>query len=105
MAVLQQKNLFCINASWTICSLGIWTLASNCLSYATLQEVKCLHLLKGFSPKHFETMMKKAKRGHISDLLLELSFEHQIYEMVDAEGDRGLSFNEVLDIFLYEYRN
>ncbi|KAM3324940.1 putative protein isoform X1 [Capsicum chacoense] len=58
------------------------------------KEVKCLHLLKGFSPKHFETMMKKAKRGHISDLLLELSFEHQIYDMVDAEGDRGLSFNE-----------
>ncbi|KAG5593380.1 hypothetical protein H5410_043894, partial [Solanum commersonii] len=59
------------------------------------KEVKCLHLLKGFSPKHFETMMKKAKRGHISDLLLELPIEHQIYDMVDAERDRGLPFNQV----------
>ncbi|KAK6779378.1 hypothetical protein RDI58_021562 [Solanum bulbocastanum] len=59
------------------------------------KEVKCLHLLKGFSPKHFETMMKKGKGGHISDLLLELPIEHQIYDMVDAEGDRGLPFNQV----------
>lgn len=66
----------------------------------TLQEVKCLHLLKAFSPKHFETMMKKGKRGQISDLLLELPIEHQIYDMVDAEGDRGLPFNQVLNIFL-----
>ncbi|CAN4117294.1 unnamed protein product [Withania somnifera] len=59
------------------------------------KEIKCLHLLKGFSPKHFETMMKKASRGHVSDMLLELSIEHQIYDMVDAEGDRGLPFNQV----------
>ncbi|KAJ8532712.1 hypothetical protein K7X08_015601 [Anisodus acutangulus] len=59
------------------------------------KEVKCLHLLKGFSPKHFETMIKKAKRGHISDLLLELPIEHQIYDMVDAEGERGLPFIQV----------
>ncbi|MCD7449709.1 hypothetical protein HAX54_001138 [Datura stramonium] len=59
------------------------------------KEVKCLHLLKRFSPKHFETTMKKAKRGHISDLLLELPIEHQIYDMVDAEGDRGLPFIQV----------
>lgn len=70
-----------------------------------LQEVKCLHLLKGFSPKHFETMMKKGKGGNISDLLSELPIEHQIYDMVDAEGDRGLPFNQVLDVFFYECQN
>lgn len=70
-----------------------------------LQEVKCLHLLKGFSPKHFETMMKKGKGGNISDLLSELPIEHQIYDMVDAEGYRGLPFNQVLDVFFYECQN
>lgn len=73
------------------------------------KELECLYLLKAFSRKHFEpkssmrgcddldneTAMKKAKRGHISDLLLELPIEHQIYDMVDAEGGRGLPFIEV----------
>ncbi|XP_057504442.1 uncharacterized protein LOC130787950 isoform X1 [Actinidia eriantha] len=73
------------------------------------KEVSCLRLLKSFSPKNFEPktlgcgdddldaeqLVKLGKRGQISDQLLELPIEHQIYEMVDAEGSKGLTITEV----------
>ena len=79
-----------------------------------LQEVKCLQLLKKFSPKHFEPKLsrqgydeldveqttKLGKRGQITDQLVELPIDHQIYDMIDAEGSKGLTFTEVRP-FLY----
>nr|GMD41481.1 General transcription factor 3C polypeptide 1 like [Ipomoea batatas]GMD46254.1 General transcription factor 3C polypeptide 1 like [Ipomoea batatas] len=73
------------------------------------KEVSCLRLLKEFSPKHFEPKSrarecddfdteqptKLARRGQITDQLVDLPIEHQAYDMVDAEGSRGLTITEV----------
>ncbi|KAL6996273.1 hypothetical protein U1Q18_006408 [Sarracenia purpurea var. burkii] len=71
-------------------------------------EVSCLRLLKSFSPNNLEPRtpgrgdddldaehpMKLGKRGQITDQLVELPIEHQIYDMVDAEGPKGLTISE-----------
>lgn len=70
------------------------------------KEVSCLRLLKSFSPKNFEPRTSQngdddvsaehfGKRGQITDQLLELPIEHQIYDMIDAEGSKGLTITEV----------
>ncbi|KAI3774732.1 hypothetical protein L1987_49293 [Smallanthus sonchifolius] len=73
------------------------------------KEVSCLRLLKNFSPETFmpkshgggdddldtEQQVKLAKRGQITDQLFELPIEQQIYDMIDAEGSKGLTLNEV----------
>ncbi|XAR49896.1 hypothetical protein NMG60_11004070 [Bertholletia excelsa] len=70
--------------------------------------VNCLRLLKSFSPKNFEPktlgrrddldmdqLMKMGKRGQITDQVVELPIQHQIYDMVDAEGSKGLTITEI----------
>lgn len=66
-------------------------------------------MLKKFSPKCFEPktqgsglddpdaeqLVKSGKRGQITDQLVELPMEHQIYDMIDAEGPKGLTVIEV----------
>ncbi|KAD2021891.1 hypothetical protein E3N88_42009 [Mikania micrantha] len=72
------------------------------------KEVSCLWLLKSFSPETFMPKSHgdgdddldteqplKVKRGQITDQLLELPIEQQIYEMIDAEGSKGLILHEV----------
>lgn len=65
--------------------------------------------MKKFSPKHFEPKSLKfglddldveepvilGKRGQISDQLVELPLEQQVFDIVDAEGSKGLSKTEV----------
>ncbi|XP_076949075.1 uncharacterized protein LOC143621593 [Bidens hawaiensis] len=61
-------------------------------------EVTCVRLLKKFSPENFmpkEQQVKRVKRGQITEQLLELPIEQQIYDMIDAEGSKGLTYNEV----------
>lgn len=72
--------------------------------------------MKKFSPKHFEPKSLKiglddpdaeeqvilGKRGQINDQLVELPIEHQVYDMIDAEGSKGLTKTEVC-INIYEY--
>lgn len=81
----------------------------ECFAKVKRKEVKCLRLLKKFTPKHFEPKLcgedcdeldaeqttKLGKRGGITDQLVELPIEHQIYDMIDAEGSRGLTSNEI----------
>ncbi|KAL3519979.1 hypothetical protein ACH5RR_018128 [Cinchona calisaya] len=69
----------------------------DCCTKVKDKEVKCLRLLKKFSPKHFdaEQTMKSGKRGRIMDQLVELPIEHQIYDMIDAEGSKGLTYTEL----------
>lgn len=69
------------------------------------KEVSCLKLLKKFCPKHFEPKSLKCglddldieepeilgKRGQMNDQLVELPLEHQVYDIIDAEGSKGLS--------------
>ncbi|XP_010273234.1 PREDICTED: uncharacterized protein LOC104608836 isoform X2 [Nelumbo nucifera] len=71
--------------------------------------VTCLRLLKRFDPKHFQTkalgcgyddhdtdqMVKHGKRGQVTDQLVELPLEHQIHDMIDASGSKGLTVTEV----------
>ncbi|THG08515.1 hypothetical protein TEA_002148 [Camellia sinensis var. sinensis] len=73
------------------------------------KAVNCLRLLKSFSPKNFEPKttglgdddpdteqpVKLGKRGQITDQLVELPIEHQIYDMVDAAGAKGITITEV----------
>jgi general transcription factor 3C polypeptide 1 len=77
----------------------------------TNKKVDCLRLLKKFSPKHFEQKVsgwqpddlnteqpvKLRKRGDITEQLVELPIERQIYDMIDAEGSKGLLITEVFD--------
>ncbi|XP_024973225.1 uncharacterized protein LOC112511735 isoform X3 [Cynara cardunculus var. scolymus] len=79
--------------------------------YATVHNKKviCLRLLNKFSPKSYapsiscggghndlatEQQVKPAKRGQITEQLMELPIERQIYDMIDAEGSKGLTLNE-----------
>ncbi|MDV3199468.1 MAG: hypothetical protein Q8874_02745 [Sweet potato little leaf phytoplasma] len=39
--------------------------------------------------------LPKVKRGQITEQLLELPIEQQIYDMIDAEGSKGLIIHEV----------
>ncbi|KAG9130181.1 hypothetical protein Leryth_018773 [Lithospermum erythrorhizon] len=73
------------------------------------KEVKKLRLLKKFSPEHFdsknhahrsneqdaEQSMKLGKRGHVTEQLMELPIDQQIYDVIDAEGSKGLLIPEV----------
>ncbi|THF99185.1 hypothetical protein TEA_010636 [Camellia sinensis var. sinensis] len=79
--------------------------------------VNCLRLLKSFSPKNFEPKttglgdddpdteqpVKLGKRGQITDQLVELPIEHQIYDMVDAAGAKGITITEANYIIILVY--
>ncbi|KAI9162251.1 hypothetical protein LWI28_025385 [Acer negundo] len=71
---------------------------------------RCIRLLKKFSLKEFERnslgcgdntekeqQMKFGRRSPKNEQLVELPIEHQIYDMVDAEGSEGLTVIEVCD--------
>ncbi|XP_021901086.1 uncharacterized protein LOC110817003 isoform X2 [Carica papaya] len=71
---------------------------------------RCLRLLKKFSPKDFELTAigsgdnldteKQLKFGRTfrrTEQLVELPIEHQIHDMVDAEGSEGLAVMEVCE--------
>lgn len=69
--------------------------------------VSCLRLLKKFEPKYVEPKhagftsvdtdqpVKFGKQGQNIDQLLELPIEHQIYDLIDAEGPKGITLTEV----------
>lgn len=72
----------------------------NCFSCGLLQVERCLRLLKRFSPKDFNYSGKKQflKFGRSiqkTEQTLELAVDNQIYDMVDAEGSKGLAVMEV----------
>lgn len=65
-------------------------------------------MLKEFSPKIFEPrvlgcvddgydeqQVKFGKKCQVTNQLVELPIEHQIYDMIDAAGPEGLTFMEV----------
>ncbi|XP_020591544.1 uncharacterized protein LOC110032283 isoform X2 [Phalaenopsis equestris] len=73
------------------------------------KDVSCLRLLKEFDPKYFlpkafmhryrcsnsENLVRSGKRGQITDQLVEVPLDHQIYDMIDAEGQRGITILEL----------
>ncbi|PKU70118.1 hypothetical protein MA16_Dca020607 [Dendrobium catenatum] len=72
------------------------------------KNVSCLRLIKKFDPKYFlpksfmhghngsdsENLVKTGKRGQITDQLVEVPLEHRIYDMIDAEGQKGITILE-----------
>lgn len=77
------------------------------------QKVSCLRLLKSFSPESFtpkghgggdddldtDTQLQPVKRGQITEQVLELPIEQQIYDMIDASGSKGVILNEVCHFY------
>ncbi|KAL5728992.1 hypothetical protein ACHQM5_002006 [Ranunculus cassubicifolius] len=73
------------------------------------KEVRCIRLIKKFDPqcvqpKHTgfalddvatEQPVNFGKQGQNTDQLLELPIEHQIYDLIDAEGSKGMTVTEV----------
>lgn len=68
----------------------------------------CLRMLKEFSPKSLEPkslgcvddggdeqQVKFGKKCQVTNQLVELPIEHQIYDMIDAAGSEGMTFMEV----------
>ncbi|KAK9131357.1 hypothetical protein Sjap_011844 [Stephania japonica] len=96
-----------------------WTSVCNRLKEAGLVEVfnaevnkkvvSCLRLLKNFDMKNFQPkhsgsghdeldsdqLVKCASRGQIINQFLELPIEHQVYDMIDAAGPKGITFTEI----------
>ncbi|RZC49100.1 hypothetical protein C5167_017528 [Papaver somniferum] len=72
--------------------------------------VSCMRLLKSFNSKQFEPkhaiggaddfnsdqQLKCGNRGQVSAQIFELPIEHQIYDMIAAEGTKGITVNEIL---------
>ncbi|KAL5708625.1 hypothetical protein ACHQM5_019399 [Ranunculus cassubicifolius] len=75
------------------------------------KEVRCLRLIKKFDPqcvqpKHtgfpsddfdIKQPVNSGKQGRSTDQILELPIEHQIYDLIDAEGSKGMTVTEVLE--------
>ncbi|MCL7028743.1 hypothetical protein MKW94_010002, partial [Papaver nudicaule] len=71
--------------------------------------VPCMRLLKKFNQNHFEPkhavcgagdnsdqQVKCGNRGQVSAQIFELPIEHQIHDMIAAEGTKGITINEIL---------
>ncbi|XP_049935440.1 uncharacterized protein LOC116260035 isoform X2 [Nymphaea colorata] len=70
--------------------------------------VSCLRLVKKFDPKNLQQkyaaqgcedsdgdQIKCAKRGQMTDQLLELPIDRQIYDVIDSAGSNGITVQEV----------
>lgn len=65
------------------------------------QAVRCLRLLKKFDPNEFQpksiaSNFKFVKKGQATDQILELPLENCIYDMISAQGTKGITLVEVL---------
>lgn len=70
--------------------------------------VPCIRLLKSFDPRSFQAKasnsgsddfeletVKGTKRGQATEQLAEIPIDHQIYNMIDSEGSKGLTVTEI----------
>ena len=69
--------------------------------FSFFQVVRCLRLLKKFDPNEFQpkstvSNYKFGKKGQATDQVLELPLENCIYDMISAEGTKGITLVEVL---------
>ncbi|KAL2516429.1 B-block binding subunit of TFIIIC [Forsythia ovata] len=81
----------------------------ECCVIVNKKEVNCLRLLKKFSPSYFEPKshgrghdsidteqpINSGKRGQATEQLVELPILRQVYDIIDAEGSKGLTITEV----------
>lgn len=76
-------------------------LSDGDMSY--MQIVPCIRLLKPFDAKAFsgndevetDAQLRGAKRGQITNQMVELSIDRQIYDLVDNAGREGLYMMDV----------
>jgi general transcription factor 3C polypeptide 1 len=64
------------------------------------QIVPCLRLLKKFDPNEFlpkiqTSNYKLGNKGQATDQIMELSLENCIYDMISAQGPKGITLVEV----------
>ncbi|KAG8060168.1 hypothetical protein GUJ93_ZPchr0002g25488 [Zizania palustris] len=62
--------------------------------------IRCLRLLKKFDPNEFQpkstsSNYKLGKKGHETDQIMELPLENCIYDMINAQGPRGITLVEL----------
>ncbi|XP_002454215.2 uncharacterized protein LOC8066182 isoform X2 [Sorghum bicolor] len=62
--------------------------------------VRCLRLLKKFDPNEFQSKciasnFKFVKKGQATDQILELPLENCIYDMISAQGTKGITLVEI----------
>ncbi|CAD6250175.1 unnamed protein product [Miscanthus lutarioriparius] len=62
--------------------------------------VRCLRLLKKFDPNEFQpksiaSNFKFVKKGQATDQILELPLENCIYDMISAQGTKGITLVEI----------
>ncbi|XP_057830258.2 uncharacterized protein LOC131041249 isoform X1 [Cryptomeria japonica] len=70
--------------------------------------VQCIRLLKSFDAKAFHPKLansgnddcelesiRKAKRGQATEQLVEIPIDHQIYDLIESEGSKGLTVTEM----------
>ena len=76
-------------------------LSDGDMSY--MQIVPCIRLLKPFDAKAFsgndevetDAQLRGAKRGQVTDQVVELPIDRQIYDLVDNAGREGLYMMDV----------
>jgi hypothetical protein len=87
--------LFIMNEGYFFCR-GNPVLVHGMICFCFCQVEQCLRLLRKFPPNNFkEQTMKSGRRSQITDQLLEIPIEHQMYDMIDVKGSEGLLFKEV----------
>ncbi|RCV28412.1 hypothetical protein SETIT_5G403200v2 [Setaria italica] len=64
------------------------------------EVVRCLHLLKRFNPNEFKAKSatsnyKHGKKGLATDQVIELPLENCIYDLIDAQGPKGVTLVEL----------
>lgn len=111
----QKKNLTPLVPSCLILDLPVLMQVEGMFTHSLLliffitQEVNCLRLLKKFSPSYFEPKshgrghdsidmeqpINLGKRGQATEQLVELPILRQVYDIIDAEGSKGLTITEV----------
>ncbi|CAI9753733.1 unnamed protein product [Fraxinus pennsylvanica] len=84
-------------------------IVEECCTVVNKKEVNCLRLIKKFSPSYFEPKShghghddidmeqptNVGKRGQATEQLVESPILRQVYDIIDAEGSKGLTITEV----------
>uniref|UniRef100_A0A0D9VIM8 Uncharacterized protein n=1 Tax=Leersia perrieri TaxID=77586 RepID=A0A0D9VIM8_9ORYZ len=70
--------------------------------------IRCLRLLKKFDPNEFQpksttSNYKLGKKGQATDQVMELPLENCIYDMINAQGPKGITLVERVSSMLEKY--
>jgi hypothetical protein len=96
-SVMHKYLLFIMNEGYFFCLWrGNHVLIHSMICFHFCQVEQCLRLLKKFPPKNFkEQTVKFGRKCQITEQLVEIPIDHQMYDMIDIKGSEGLLFKEV----------